>query len=120
MQIVKIILMALLVVFTGLLLFGVLTQTVFKKFKVNKWIILLITIVAILLPPFFRISYNKGFLGLFVFPVIYIVLVLWFLQTSGLLNSKDQREKEKKKQQQEVIRPKAKPNRVKNNKKTNK
>lgn len=100
------------------LIFGFLREFVFSKLKVNKWIILILTIICMVMPGLIGIGYDS-FWGRFVFPVIYVVLFLWFIESTGFFNrigKKASANQNKKSKDQDVIRPKAKPNRVKKNK----
>lgn len=110
--------MSLLLAAGSFLIFGFLREYVFSKIKVNKWIILCLAILCMVMPAIFKIGYN-GILGRFVFPVIYVILFLWFIESTGFFNkvgdTANARQNQKRKEQ-DVIRPKAKPNRVKKNK----
>lgn len=86
-------------------------QFVFSKVRINKYIPLAISIILLLVQlalPFFQIHFN--FWVTSVFSILIIVTFLWFMdihQTGG----------PKPKEKKIVIKAKAKPNRVKNNKK---
>lgn len=85
--------------------FSLLNKFVFTKVSMNKWILLIATIILFTIQLIFRptnmwINYGISALS--------IILFLWFLNIHQYGISK--KEKEKKL----VIRPKAKPNRVKN------
>lgn len=79
---------------------------IFNKVRINKWIPLVITIVL------FIIQFFVGAKNIYISSVVSIfaiLFLLWFMdisQTGG----------PKKKEKQIVIKPKAKPNRVKKNK----
>lgn len=80
---------------------------VFSKIRINKWIPLSISVVLFCSQLFFK-GIN-GYLNA-VITVATVLFLLWFMeiqQTGG----------PKKKEKKIVIKPKAKPNRVKNNKK---
>lgn len=85
--------------------FSLLNKFVFNKVSINKWILLvaaimLFTIQLVLRPTNMWINYGISALS--------VILFLWFLNIHQYGVSK--KEKEKK----IVIKPKAKPNRVKN------
>ena len=100
--ILQIILLAV-VIFGG---FSVLSRYVFNKVKVNKWIILAAAIIIFLIPMF--IPMNQWIM--LIISAVATILFLWFLDI--LRNGYPKLKKEKK----VVIKPKAKPNRVKHNK----
>lgn len=100
--ILQIILLAV-VIFGG---FSVLSRYVFNKVKVNKWIILAAAIIIFLIPMF--ISMNQWIM--LIISAVATILFLWFLDI--IRNGYPKLKKEKK----VVIKPKAKPNRVKHNK----
>ena len=102
-------------------LYKVLSKFVLNKIKINKWIIFVLAIMVFLLPPFLFPNLPKIVLN-FVFPGIFVILFLWFVDTAGWLKRFDKpketnnyyKNSGKKKKDDIVIRPKAKPNRVKN------
>lgn len=97
------------VVLLGVLIFGgytVLGRYVFNKVRVNKWIILAAAIIIFVIPMF--IPMNQWIV--LIISSIAAVLFLWFLDI--VKNGYPRIKKEKK----IVIKPKAKPNRVKHNK----
>lgn len=100
--ILQIILLAV-VIFGG---FSVLSRYVFNKVKVNKWIILAAAIIIFLIPMF--IPMNQWIM--LIISAVATILFLWFLDI--IRNGYPKLKKEKK----VVIKPKAKPNRVKHNK----
>jgi len=96
----------------------VLKTFVLDKIKINKWIILGIAFAVFIIPP-------VAFPGLpvivrnYVIPGIFVILFLWFLDLSGFMknmNTPSYGGKKKNKKDNIIIKPKAKPNRVKNNK----
>ena len=99
--ILQIILLAV-VIFGG---FSVLSRYVFNKVKVNKWIILAAAIIIFLIPMF--IPMNQWIM--LIISAVATILFLWFLDI--IRNGYPKLKKEKK----VVIKPKAKPNRVKHN-----
>lgn len=100
--ILQIILLAV-VIFGG---FSVLSRYVFNKVKVNKWIILAAAIIIFLIPMF--IPMNQWIM--LIISAAATILFLWFLDI--IRNGYPKLKKDKK----VVIKPKAKPNRVKHNK----
>ncbi|EOU2057665.1 hypothetical protein C4D24_00890 [Clostridium perfringens] len=100
--ILQIILLAV-VIFGG---FSLLSRFVFNKVKINKWIILVAAIIIFLIPMF--IHMNQWIM--LAISAVATILFLWFLDI--LRNGYPKLKKEKK----VVIKPKAKPNRVKYNK----
>ena len=100
--ILQIILLAV-VIFGG---FSLLSRFVFNRVKINKWIILVAAIIIFLIPMF--IPMNQWIM--LAISAVATILFLWFLDI--LRNGYPKLKKEKK----VVIKPKAKPNRVKNNK----
>lgn len=108
-----------------LVIFQLLKKFVLSKIKVNKWIVLAIGILFFLLPPLF-ISNLPPVVVNFVLPGIFVIFFLWFLELTGFMKKVEKKTEEttykkisavKKKKADIEIRPKAKPNRVKNNKK---
>lgn len=80
---------------------------IFSKVRINKWIPLTIAIALFIVQLFFTTMNKYVGYGISIFAVLFF---LWFMdiyQTGG----------PKKKEKEIVIKPKAKPNRVKNNKK---
>lgn len=75
---------------------------VFSKVRVNKWIILAITIVLFILPYILKIQ--NGWLT-WLFIIITVWFFLWFMEIQSTGGPKAEKKI--------VIRPKAKPNRVK-------
>ncbi|SHF10913.1 hypothetical protein [Clostridium fallax] len=88
-----------------IVLFNILKIFVFSKITINKWIVLAASIVAFIIP--IVIGVNQRIVTL-IFSGIFVILFLWFLD---LLQYGPKKEKKIK------IKPKAKPNRIKNMKK---
>lgn len=102
-------------------LYNVLKIYVLPKMKVSKWIVLAAAIVVFIVPmliwPNMHVVVSN-----YVIPGIVVILLLWFMDLSGIIkkrnvpktnNTTTSNKKDNKKDV--VIRPKAKPNRVKNN-----
>mgnify|MGYP000275880438 CR=1 FL=1 len=80
---------------------------VFSKVRINKWIPLAIAIVLFVAQIFLGAIMNKYFtIGISIFAVIFFLWFMDIMQTGG----------PKKKEKPIVIKPKAKPNRVKKDK----
>lgn len=86
--------------------FSLLSRYVFNRVKVNKWIILAAAIIIFLIPMF--IPALNRWISLIISAVA-VMLFFWFLDVQR--NGYPKVKKDKK----VVIKPKAKPNRVKNN-----
>jgi len=106
-----------------LVLYNVLKYYVLFKIKINKWIVLAASLILFFVPILIWPN-MPGYLKSYVIPGIFVVLFLWFMDLSGFIKRKNvyktnyttsNYKNDKKKNV--VIRPKAKPNRVKNNKK---
>lgn len=102
-----------------------LKKFVFDKIKINKWIVLAIGLVLFMLPPLF-FPQMPIIVSNFVLPGGFVIFFLWFLDLSGFMKKVESKpetvpynnlNKRKKKKDDIQIRPKAKPNRVKNNNK---
>ncbi|WP_297435549.1 hypothetical protein [uncultured Clostridium sp.] len=89
-----------------------LSRYVFSKIRVNKWILL--AIAAIFLAASFLVPGTGGVIDLIKMPLMGIAAILffWFFDVH-----KDGNPSIKKAEKKVVIKSKAKPNRVKNNKK---
>ncbi|WP_251862485.1 hypothetical protein [Clostridium sp. Marseille-Q2269] len=85
---------------------------VLDKVKINKWIVLGLSVFALFLPVLLKVNIN-GTVWQYVQSAAVIILTLWFLDLIGLGGGR----RPKKKKDDMVIRPKAKPNRAKNVKK---
>ncbi|GFP75210.1 hypothetical protein [Clostridium fungisolvens] len=87
-----------------LAIFNFLKIFVLSKININKWIVLGIAIVAFLLPIVLRI---QSTIASTVSSGLFVILLLWFMEIH-------QGTSKKKQENKVTIRPKAKPNRVKN------
>jgi uncharacterized membrane protein YhfC len=108
----------------ALIAYNVLRVYVFSKLKVNKWIILGIAIAIFLLQNILAATYRNTILD-YVLSFIFIILFLWFFDMTryGANNPRNKKPeykivpyKKDKNKKDVVIKPKAKPNRIKNNK----
>ncbi|MCJ7689453.1 MAG: hypothetical protein MUO60_09060 [Clostridiaceae bacterium] len=104
-----------------LVVYYLLKTYVLFKIKVNKWIVLAAAIVLFIVPILIwpdMPEYVKSYL----LPGIFVVLFLWFMDLSGYIKKRNDSKtnyttigNKKDNKKDVVIRPKAKPNRVKNN-----
>lgn len=96
-----------------LTVYNVLKKFILSKIKANKWVILAIGIIAFIFPYIFYVVTKKrpntAILSYIQTP-IFVIFLLWFMDLAGIGASKNVRE-----ENDIVIKPKAKPNRVKNN-----
>ena len=108
-----------------LVIYNVLKAYVLFKVKVNKWIVLAAAVVLFIAPIIIWPN-MPTYVSNYIVPGIFVVLFLWFMDLSGFMrkrniskpNSKTNvttTSAKKDKKKNVVIRPKAKPNRVKNN-----
>ena len=108
-----------------LVIYNVLKAYVLFKVKVNKWIVLAAAVVLFIAPIIIWPN-MPTYVSNYIVPGIFVVLFLWFMDLSGFMRNRNviksnsktngtttSAKKDKKKDV--VIRPKAKPNRVKNN-----
>ena len=103
-----------------LIVYNLLYRFFLRKIKINKWVVFLFALMAMSIPIGLRLD-PAGFVSRYIFSGIFLIFFLWFLDLTGL-NRKMQKEGEriaynrsnKKKKKKDIIRPKAKPNRVKN------
>lgn len=108
-----------------LIVYQGLKKFVFDKIKINKWIVLAIGIIFFMVPPVFMPTMPR-FVANFILPGLFVICFLWYLDLSGFMKRIEKKaetttynklSKSKKKKDDIEIRPKAKPNRVKNNNK---
>ena len=107
-----------------LVVYNVLKIYVLHKIKINKWIVLVAALVFFMVPMLIWPT-MPTYLANYILPGIFVILFLWFMDLSGFMKKSDiSRSKgykmtssKKDKKDDIVIRSKAKPNRVKNNKK---
>ncbi|WP_034868583.1 hypothetical protein [Clostridium lundense] len=96
--------------FVVIIAYNLLKVFVLSKYKPNKWIIFAIAIAILTTPTMIKPGFNTTIGGMVVSGV-FVVLILWFMD---LFN--DDRLTTKNKKNDVKIKPKAKPNRAKNNK----
>lgn len=96
--------------------YNYLSRYVFSKLKVNKWLILVIGVLILAVPylPFWNINLNNTYYS-FIFSIVAAMFFLWFLDLMGWTKKAVNQKSTKK--NDIIIKPKAKPNRVKKDKK---
>lgn len=99
-----------------LVIYNLLKKFILNRFKPNKWMILLVGVAIFFIPSI--IIFAAGVTNAKVIQVtqtiqsgLFIIVFLWFMDLSGIGGSSKRNLKSKN---DVVIRPKAKPNRVKN------
>lgn len=119
METFKLILGILLFSIVALIAYGVLRTYVLDKIKVNKWIILIIALAVFIVPTLLWPT-MPGYVARYIIPGIFVILFLWFMDLSGFLKHYDKPQDKSynqyNKSNNTVIKPKAKPNRVKKKK----
>ena len=96
---------------------------VLRKLNVNKWAILGAAVVLFIVP--IAVWPNMpNYVANYIIPGVFVVLLFWFMDLSGFIKKRSDYKTntistgtKKDKKKDVVIRPKAKPNRVKNNQK---
>ena len=83
------------------------------KRKVNKWIVLVSAFIVFILGMFLQVYIPWSFFK-YIPSGIFVILLLWFMDLSGF--GAGRRYENKIKKDEIIMKPKAKPNRVKNNK----
>jgi hypothetical protein len=119
---ISLILPIILLVIAEIVLFTLFRIYLMPKIKINKWIILIVAFLVILIPTFLGIKSTNQ---MFIFEAIFVFLFLWFMEITGLFKPKPSNndnkisnyKSPKGKNDKIVIKPKAKPNRAKNLKK---
>jgi len=111
-----------------LVLYNVLKSYVLYKVKISKWLVLASAVTIFIVPMLIWPTMPK-LVANYVIPGIFVILFLWFMDLSGFMKNRNSSKTNSKrpgvttingkkdKKDDVVIRPKAKPNRVKNNKK---
>jgi hypothetical protein len=104
-----------------LVIYNVLKKYVLFKVKVSKWIVLAAAVV-LFIGPIIIWPNMPTYVSNYIVPGIFVVLFLWFMDLSGFMRNRNISKSnvttttaKKDKKKDVVIRPKAKPNRVKNN-----
>jgi hypothetical protein len=104
-----------------LVLYNILKAYVLFKVKVNKWIVLVSAMILFIVPMIIWPN-MPTFVSKYIIPGVFVFLLLWFMDLSGFMknrnvpksNSTTSVNTKKDNKKDVVIRPKAKPNRVKN------
>lgn len=94
-----------------LMAYNMLNIFVFSKLKVNKWIVLVAAILVFFLPALLRVNLQGNLIATILQSGIFVILFLWFMDISGFRGRKTP------KKENVIIKPKAKPNRIKRDKK---
>ncbi len=103
-----------------LVVYNVLKAYVLYKVKVNKWVILSLAMVIFIVPMLVWPTMPK-YVANYIIPGAFVFLFLWFMDLSGFIKKKNVSTtnysigSKKDKKKDVVIRPKVKPNRIKNN-----
>lgn len=102
------------VVFAVIMLvaYNLLNVFIFSKIKANKWIVLAAAVLTFFLPALLRINLQGKTIISIIQSGIFVILFLWFMDLSGFGGQR------RNKKEKTIIKPKAKPNRVKKDKKT--
>ncbi|MBU3181891.1 hypothetical protein [Clostridium psychrophilum] len=106
----------------ALVIYWALKNYVLSKIKISKWIVLGIAVVIFVVPMLIWPT-MPTYVSKYVIPGIFVIFALWFMDLAGFMKKKDTSKtnytttSKKSKKDNIVIRPKAKPNRVKNKKK---
>ena len=103
-----------------LVVYNVLKAYVLYKIKVNKWVILGLAMVVFVVPMLVWPNMPK-YVANYIIPGAFVFLFLWFMDLSGFIKKRNVATtnysvgSKKDKKKDVVIRPKVKPNRIKNN-----
>lgn len=109
-----------------LVVYNVLKVYVLDKVKINKWIVLAVAVV-LFVGPMVLWPDMPGYVSNYIIPGVVVIFLLWFMDLLGFMkgrkffnrkptsNGSSSTSSKKDKKNDVVIRPKAKPNRVKNN-----
>lgn len=105
-----------------LVVYNVLKSYVLYKVKINKWIILGLAMVVFIVPMLVWPTMPK-YVANYIIPGTFVFLFLWFMDLSGFIKKKNITKtnysgiasSKKDKKNDIVMRPKVKPNRIKNN-----
>lgn len=93
-----------------LVIYNFLKVYVLSKIKANKWIVLISALAVFFIPIVVRINLPWN-MWTYIPSGIFVILLLWFMDLAGLVG----RRYEKRNKKNEIImKPKAKPNRIRN------
>ena len=109
MQYVIMILEIVVLAIVGLVLYNLFKIYVISKFKINKWFVLAAAII-ILIAQFVVNGKYKNDIASYILTAAFVILSLWFMDAMGWGATKP------KTNNSVVIKPKAKPNRIKDKK----
>lgn len=106
----------------SLLAYSALRVYVLPKIKINKWLVLIVALTIFLVPNILWPT-MPTVISKYIIPPIFVIMFLWFMDLCGFLKGFDKMDEHRDKKYEQynksnnkVIKPKAKPNRVKNNK----
>jgi hypothetical protein len=128
MEIVKQLLLMIVFAVIILIVYNILKVYVLNKININKWIVLALGILVLFLPGILislGVKLPNNSFWQFIPSGIFIILFLWFMDLNGWMSKKTKSSTsstytgygKKDKKKDVIIKPKAKPNRVKNKKK---
>lgn len=85
------------------------------KIKINKWIVLAMALLVFILPSFLVQSQDMlGSWWQYIHSAAFVILFMWFMDLAGLNKRIQSKNSYSKTDKNNVIKPKAKPSRVKN------
>lgn len=93
-----------------LIAYNLLNIFVFSKLKVNKWIILGAAVLVFFLPAILGVNLQGNLIASIIQSGLFVILFLWFMEISGF------KARKRDKKEKIIIRPKAKPNRIREKK----
>jgi hypothetical protein len=114
MTFVKVLLPMLILVVIVLVIYNLLKLYVLDNIKINKWIILAIALVVYIVPIVVWPERMTGVLK-YIQTGIFLIFFLWFMDLIGFSSRGKGTPTKREIQKNNVIKAKAKPNRVKNN-----
>lgn len=95
-----------------IMVYNILKIFVLEKVKISRWIVLAISIIGLIFPAIPSIGFT-GNIAIFTKSAVFVVFFMWFFDiTRGDIG--DYKQKKESAKNKVVIKPKAKPNRVKN------
>lgn len=96
--------------------YNFLNKYLFSKLKVNKWLVLAMGILVYFIPTIFLgFGITLNTYVTYIFSIIFAFFLLWFFELMGWTRKNSYEKVDKK--NDITIKPKAKPNRIKNDKK---
>lgn len=104
-----------------LVVYNVLKTYILSKVNINKWIVLVSAMTIFLVPMIIWPNMPK-YVANYIIPGAFVIMFLWFMDLSGFMKNRNVSKpnststyNKKDKKKDVAIRPKAKPNRIKNN-----